>query len=541
MATSKLDIIIKAQDQASKTLASLSDKTYQLTGSVDKFGKSNDKAQTKVKGLTTSFIKAELIVAALGKAWDFVSSQFGLTIDASNKLNNSLVGLSSIAQGFGQDATKATKAARDLAADGLMAVSDSATGLKNLLAAGFNLPQAIKLMQRFKDSAAFGRQGSLSFGQAIVGATEGIKNQNSVLVDNAGVTKNLSVMWDEYAASLGKKTAQLTEDEIRQAAYNGILKETRFQVGDAAKLTEELSGRQAKLSASTETLRAKIGDALSPAVSVFVENAQGMVEWAIAWFDAHGDEIAVGLEAMAIGLTNVSGIIGTVTAGANSLVEAIKPMKQWLHDNKMAVDSVTWALGILFGPALVQTVVTGAIKMVVSLQTMAANALIAGSRMVYMRGVALALGAWDVLAALGRFAAAGWSVNAPFAVLIGTLAGVLATLKLIAEATNALDKSGNARWNVKNQINAAGKLWFGMENGVPGFNAKGTDNWRGGPTWVGEEGPELVNLPRGSQVIPNHRLGSQSGGGQSVSIGEVHLHNQTDTAAFLREIAFELN
>lgn len=36
-----------------------------------------------------------------------------------------------------------------------------------------------------------------------------------------------------------------------------------------------------------------------------------------------------------------------------------------------------------------------------------------------------------------------------------------------------------------------------------GRNAEGTDNWRGGPTWVGEKGPEIVNLPRGAQVIPN--------------------------------------
>lgn len=33
-----------------------------------------------------------------------------------------------------------------------------------------------------------------------------------------------------------------------------------------------------------------------------------------------------------------------------------------------------------------------------------------------------------------------------------------------------------------------------------GHNAGGTDNWRGGLTWVGEAGPELVSLPRGSQI-----------------------------------------
>ena len=32
-------------------------------------------------------------------------------------------------------------------------------------------------------------------------------------------------------------------------------------------------------------------------------------------------------------------------------------------------------------------------------------------------------------------------------------------------------------------------------------NALGTNYWRGGPTWVGEEGPELLNVPRGAQIL----------------------------------------
>ena len=37
----------------------------------------------------------------------------------------------------------------------------------------------------------------------------------------------------------------------------------------------------------------------------------------------------------------------------------------------------------------------------------------------------------------------------------------------------------------------------------PASNARGTDYWRGGPTWVGEEGPEIVVPPQGSQVLSN--------------------------------------
>lgn len=32
-----------------------------------------------------------------------------------------------------------------------------------------------------------------------------------------------------------------------------------------------------------------------------------------------------------------------------------------------------------------------------------------------------------------------------------------------------------------------------------------TSNWRGGPTWVGEQGPELVDLPSDSKVYPHQQ------------------------------------
>ena len=43
----------------------------------------------------------------------------------------------------------------------------------------------------------------------------------------------------------------------------------------------------------------------------------------------------------------------------------------------------------------------------------------------------------------------------------------------------------------------------GGGGGDTGSNAEGTNNWRGGPTWVGEQGPELIDLPRGTRILPN--------------------------------------
>lgn len=64
-------------------------------------------------------------------------------------------------------------------------------------------------------------------------------------------------------------------------------------------------------------------------------------------------------------------------------------------------------------------------------------------------------------------------------------------------------------------LGSAGVFGSGLQgrlNRVPG-NANGTRNFAGGLSVVGERGPELVNLPRRSQVIPNHKLNGMGGGG----------------------------
>ena len=58
---------------------------------------------------------------------------------------------------------------------------------------------------------------------------------------------------------------------------------------------------------------------------------------------------------------------------------------------------------------------------------------------------------------------------------------------------------------------------------LAGHNATGTDNWRGGLTWVGEAGPELVALPRGSQIYSNQESRSMAG----VTIGTVVIEART--------------
>ncbi|MGJ5036597.1 hypothetical protein ACQR13_21025 [Bradyrhizobium sp. HKCCYLRH3059] len=64
---------------------------------------------------------------------------------------------------------------------------------------------------------------------------------------------------------------------------------------------------------------------------------------------------------------------------------------------------------------------------------------------------------------------------------------------------------------------------------IPGF-ASGTDDAPGGLAMVGENGPELVNLPKGSQVIPN--VGMRAGSGTS---GGITINNYSEARVSARQ------
>lgn len=270
---------------------------------------------TKIQGVPEStkksFYETAAAIGAVAVAYKGIQSSVGVFTNASaaaNRYESAMLGLRSVSLAFIGDSRGAEQAARSLASDGLMSVGDAATGLKNLLAAGFGLNQAITLMQRFKDSAAFGRQGSLEFGEAIRGATEGIKNGNSTLVDNAGVTKNLSVMLQEAGYSAQDLMNASSNAGIRQAIFNGIMRETNAQVGDAAKLSETAAGGQARFGAATEQLNARIGELTNNAFGGFVNSAADFIK-------NNKDMIAT----VAVGASVFIGVVGTIFAVSKAI------------------------------------------------------------------------------------------------------------------------------------------------------------------------------------------------------------------------------
>lgn len=190
-------------------------------------------------------------------------------IDAYNQYTNAMSGLKSQMEYVGEDMGKATEMVKELTKDGLMSETDVAMSIKNLTSYGYSLEQANDMILRLKDSAAYNRQSHYELGEAVRVTTEGIKNENSVLSDASGVTKNIAKMYEEYAESVGKSAQQLTQAEKVQAGYTGFMRETQAVVGDAVVYSEQLGGVMAKNDAQIKKLAQAYGSALAPAVKDF--------------------------------------------------------------------------------------------------------------------------------------------------------------------------------------------------------------------------------------------------------------------------------
>lgn len=271
------------------------------------------------------------IAMAFGRAIPLIKNALG----AYNDLRAGVVGLRSIVKFTGEDWGTAQQAIQAYISDGLVPMSQATTALKNLLLRGYGLEKSIELLYRFKDAAAYGRQGALSMGQAITSASEGLKNENSILVDNAGVTKNVSVMWKEYAASIGTTVGKLTQAQKLQAEYNGIMAETAPMLGNAAELTGELAGKMAQAEAKVRELKEAIGGAFAPAVADALSKVTPLIEAITEFAGANpratitllggsGLVAAVAALAVAFALMGVGGaVIVGVVAGLVALATVV--------------------------------------------------------------------------------------------------------------------------------------------------------------------------------------------------------------------------
>lgn len=157
---------------------------------------------------------------------------------------------------------------------------------------------------------------------------------------------------------------------------------------------------------------------------------------------------------------------------------------------------VLQVLGVIIGGTLIAalTIATGAIRLLVLVVTEIARAITRWIEDVKMMPSAI----------VGNFQAMVNGVR-------GAVSGIYdAITKPFRDAFNWI------RDNVSKLGDSVKSLGGGFSFDLPKF-ATGVQNFGGGMAIVGERGPELVNLPRGSDVIPNNQIGSM-GGSTTVNI-----------------------
>lgn len=230
-------------------------------------------------GLTSLKGSLGKLAAAAGVAFSVAAIvNFGkASVKAANDLENAMTGLKSVADGMGKSFENAKNFIQEYISDGLISAAEASTAYKNLLLRGYDDTQIQSVLVALKDSAAYGRQSSYTLGQAVQTATEGLKNENSILVDNAGVTKNVAKMWDDYAKSIGTTSNNLTQQQKIQAEVAGIMEETKFQTGDAAKVANSFSGQLLRLKFSFNDLKVAVGNAIKPIATAVLPYINAMI------------------------------------------------------------------------------------------------------------------------------------------------------------------------------------------------------------------------------------------------------------------------
>lgn len=243
----------------------------------------------------------------------------GLT-DSYNRYQASMNGVTAVAQATGNSVSESMQVVKDATANGLISQSDAAAAVKNLEVYGYTAEQAAEMIKIMADAAVYNRQANYSVSEAVRVTTEGIRMENSVLSDAAGINKNIAKMQEEYAKSLGISTNELSQAQKAQAVYNGVLQEGGIFEGNAEEYTNTLAGAQDTLGTALETTKANLGSLFNEfapiinGIADWINNNQQLIVW----------------------ISTLVGVIG----GAYGLIQVVMLAKK-------AIDTISQSLAIV--------------------------------------------------------------------------------------------------------------------------------------------------------------------------------------------------
>jgi len=242
--------------------------------------KQNEQLKNSNNQLDASFIAMSVTAVTTIKQ---ITNAVQEGVNKYNSYVNNMTALEKTARATNNSMTEVKETIEDVNKLKLMDDADVTASTKNLLTYGFTVKQTGEILNVLQDAAVGNRQANYTLSEAVRVTTEGIRMENSVLSDAAGVQKNISKMYEEYAQKIGKTTDSLTQAEKAQAVYNGIMAEASMFTGSAAEMASGYQGQQAQLNAVNLELSRTIGESMIPTLTQYsslqLSITQGLTEF----------------------------------------------------------------------------------------------------------------------------------------------------------------------------------------------------------------------------------------------------------------------
>lgn len=511
------------------TLKAFGASSEEATHYADMFTQAQAQANTNVQGLFDAMSIAGPIAKTVGWQFEDIATLTGVfgdaSIDASEGANALKTGLARLAAPAKQGSEAMKKLGIDIFnADGSMK----------------SMPEVIGELQKGFD---------------------GLSEQESLAAASAIFGKNQMSKWLALINGPGVDGLQEMRDSISGAS------------GNAQEASDAMVTPLEKLSSTFDVFKFSVGEALAGAVVPFIEKAtelvdrfrqmspeqqQQIIKWA-AMAAAAGPVIGVFGKAISIGsklfgafsklktvftmvtqsggalkaiiaaMASPMGIVIAVIAAIVAIVAVVithfdqfkAAVSAAMTTIQPAVQRLQDAFSKLWG------VVGPIIKMIGDIMaTVLCDAIQSAADTIgpILDGIASAIdfiatvlqGVVDFVVAVvhGDWEGAWSALGDVATAIMNGLKGVIESVK--GAIQGIVDKVGEAKRAMESL--GSGPAVGGL-HGV-GRNASGTTNWRGGWTTVGESGTELMNLPRGTQIIPHEASLNRVGGG-GISIAKL--------------------
>ncbi|KPL90756.1 hypothetical protein [Herpetosiphon geysericola] len=228
MAKKPVEIIIIAKDGATKTIKGVANAVDDLgkagssvektSTAIDGIGESSSRSSSKVDQFVGTLEKVASVTAIIEtgqKALDWV--------EEGNKVNSIASSYQKLAEAENVQADLLLGKMRTASKGYIDDVTLMAGANKALLQGGDELANELPKILQIAGAAAKANGGDIK--QLYGDIVEGIVKAEPEILDNAGLTLNLTQVYDDWAKSLGKTANELDQAEKSQALLNAVLEQ----------------------------------------------------------------------------------------------------------------------------------------------------------------------------------------------------------------------------------------------------------------------------------------------------------------------------